>query len=104
MIDAENEYDLDDGVPDRRPQGRPTGQSYPFRAWRIRLGLTITEAGRLLGRERAVNNYEKLTELPQHLQLAMLALEYLPSWRLAEVGIVPYWRREPPRRPYPSRS
>ena len=74
-------------------RGRPRGQSYPFRAWRTRLGLAPPEAARLLGRdERMIRNYDKLIEISRPLALAMQAIEHLPSWRLREIGIDPYWR------------
>jgi hypothetical protein len=66
----------------------------PFLAWRRRLGLTRAEAARLLDRtERQLQVYEQARELPQVVLLAMTALEYLPVWRLAALGINPTWRR-----------
>ena len=67
----------------------------PFLAWRRRLGLTRGEAARLLGRtERQLQVYEQAHELPQVVVLAMTALEYLPVWRLAPLGINPTWRQQ----------
>ena len=75
--------------------GRPAGGIYPFRAWRRRLNLTPAEASKLLDcSERSIASYDKAAELPRDLLLAMLALEYLPSWRLADLGITPYWRNK----------
>lgn len=77
-----------------RPTGRPAGSQYPFRAWRGRLGITIPEAAKLLGREdRVVHSYDKQAEMSQMLELAMAALEHLPAWHLRALGIEPYWRR-----------
>lgn len=66
----------------------------PFLTWRLRLGLSRQEAARLLGRTpRQLFSYEQGGELPQMLLLAMAALEFLPSWRLADLDIVPTWRK-----------
>jgi transcriptional regulator with XRE-family HTH domain len=65
-----------------------------FLRWRLRLGLSRRQAAELLGRTpRQLFNYEQGGELPQTLLLAMVALEYLPPWRLAELDIVPTWRK-----------
>jgi len=67
----------------------------PFLAWRRRLRLTRGEAARLLDRtERQLQVYEQAHELPRVVLLAMTALEYLPVWRLAPLGIDPTWRRK----------
>lgn len=58
--------------------------------------LTRVEAARLLGRTpRQLWSYEQQgAEVPRSLFLAMAALEFLPSWRLAEFGIDPtLWRK-----------
>jgi hypothetical protein len=65
----------------------------PFLAWRQRLGLSRPEAARLLGRtERQLQTYDRALELPQLVLLAMTAIEYLPAWRLRDLGIEPTWR------------
>lgn len=71
----------------------------PFLAWRQRLGLSRPEAAKLLGRtERQLQTYDQAVELPQLVLLAMTAIEYLPSWRLRDLGIEPTWRQRSPRR------
>jgi len=86
---------------ERRPGAVP-----PFRAWRKRLDLTIPEVGRLIDRSDAqIGSYEKMHNPPRNIRLAMLALEYLPTWRLADLGVTPNWRKPLHRRrerdPYP---
>lgn len=64
----------------------------PFLAWRQRLGLSRPDAARLLGRTtRNIQTYDTQRELPDIVRLAMAALEFLPSWRLAELNID--WRK-----------
>lgn len=80
-----------------KPTGRPRGAVYPFRRWRERLGLSIPEVTRLLARdEKSIRSYDKLADLPRALELAMAAVEHLPSWHLRKLNIEPYWRNRPP--------
>jgi len=59
------------------------------------LGLSLPEAARLLDHsDRHISHYDKLEAVSRSTELAMLALEYLPSWRLAELGINPFWRQK----------
>jgi DNA-binding XRE family transcriptional regulator len=102
MLSDDDENFQDDTVALKADSGPESRALYPFLVWRRRLGLTQPEAAKLIDRTtRQVVTYDKMRELPALVRLAMVAIEYLPSWRLAEVGIVPYWRR---RRPHPSRS
>jgi len=75
----------------------------PFLAWRQRLGLSRQDAALILQRTpRNVQDYDEARELPYLVLVAMAALEHLPTWRLRELDIRPFWRNRssayrPPR-------